>query len=265
MSHDIRTPMNAIIGFTNIALKQETKPEVRDCLEKIGDSSEHLLTLINDVLDISRIESGKTQFTPAPVDITTVADMVMDIMYGFLSNRNITFHVRRETPENPYVLADAVRIREVLVNILGNAVKFTNDGGSIIFEVSYHTGVDDRQTRVHYRVTDTGVGMSEEFVKHIFDEFSQEESGARTHYKGTGLGMTITKRYVELMNGTISVESKKGEGSTFIVELPLELTDESKVQKQDTSVAGVNMKGIKVLLAEDNDLNAEIAMVQLEI
>ena len=265
MSHDIRTPMNAIIGFTNIALKQETKPEVRNCLEKIGDSSEHLLTLINDVLDISRIESGKTQFTPAPVDITTVADMVMDITYGFLSNRNITFHVRREKPENPYVLADAVRIREVLVNILGNAVKFTDDGGSITFEVTYHPGEDDRQIRVHYRVTDNGVGMSEEFVKRIFDEFSQEESGARTHYKGTGLGMTITKRYVELMNGTISVESKKGEGSTFVVELPIELTDESKVQKQDTSVAGVNMKGIKVLLAEDNDLNAEIAMVQLEI
>ncbi|MGN0366131.1 MAG: ATP-binding protein [Suilimivivens sp.] len=264
MSHDIRTPMNAIIGFTNIALKQETKPEVRDCLKKIGDSSEHLLTLINDVLDISRIESGKTKFNPTPVDIAVVADMVMDIMCGFLVNRNITFNVRREKPENPYVLADAVRIREVLVNILGNAVKFTDDGGSITFESTYHPGEDDRHIMVRYRITDTGVGMSEEFVKHIFDEFAQEESGARTHYKGTGLGMAITKRYVDLMNGIISVESKKGEGSTFIVELPLELTDESKVQKQDTSVASVSMKGIKVLMAEDNDLNAEIAMVQLE-
>ena len=264
MSHDLRTPMNAIIGFTNIALKKETKPEVRDCLKKIGDSSEHLLTLINDVLDISRIESGKTKFNPTPVDIAVVADMVMDIMCGFLVNRNITFNVRREKPENPYVLADAVRIREVLVNILGNAVKFTDDGGSITFESTYHPGEDDRHIMVRYRITDTGVGMSEEFVKHIFDEFAQEESGARTHYKGTGLGMAITKRYVDLMNGIISVESKKGEGSTFIVELPLELTDESKVQKQDTSVASVSMKGIKVLMAEDNDLNAEIAMVQLE-
>ena len=123
---------------------------------------------------------------------------------------------------------------------------------------------DDRHIRVRYRVTDTGVGMSEEFVTHIFDEFSQEESSARTNYKGTGLGMAISKRYVDLMGGTISVESKKGEGSTFIVEFPLELTDESKVQKQDTSVSNVNMEGVRVLLAEDNELNAEIAMVQLE-
>ena len=264
MSHDIRTPMNAIIGFTNIAMKQEPKPEVKGCLEKISDSSEHLLTLINDVLDISRIESGKTKFSPSPVDITEVADVVMDIIHGFLSNREINFEVKRAKPENPYVLADAVRIREVLVNILGNAVKFTGDGGSILFESHYNPGEDDRHIVVSYRVTDTGVGMSEEFVEHIFDEFSQEESSARTHYKGTGLGMAITKRYVDLMNGTISVESKKGEGSTFVVEFPLELTDESKVQKQDTPAANMNLKGIKVLLAEDNDLNAEIAMLQLE-
>ena len=264
MSHDIRTPMNAIIGFTNIALKQEPKPEVRGCLEKIGDSSEHLLTLINDVLDISRIESGKTKFSPVPTDITEVADVVTDITNGFLSNREIEFEVRREKPENPYVLADAARIREVLVNILGNAVKFTNDGGRITFETTYHPGEDDRYFKVRYCVTDTGVGMSEEFVKHIFDEFSQEESSARTHYKGTGLGMAITKRYVDLMNGTILVESKKGEGSTFVVELPLEVTDESRVQKQEAPSSGVNLKNMKVLLAEDNDMNAEIAMLQLE-
>ena len=239
-------------------------PEVRGCLEKISDSSDHLLTLINDVLDISRIESGKTKFHPTPVDITAVADVVIDIMHGFLSNRELTFDVRRVKTEHPYVLADAVRIREVLVNILGNAVKFTEDGGSITFEVTYHPGEDDRHIRVRYRVTDTGVGMSAEFVTHIFDEFSQEESSARTNYKGTGLGMAIIKRYVDLMGGTISVDSKKGEGSTFIVEFPLELTDESKVQKQDTAVGSVNMKGVRVLLAEDNELNAEIAIVQLE-
>lgn len=264
MSHDIRTPMNAIIGFTNIAMKQETKPEVRNCLEKISDSSEHLLTLINDVLDISRIESGKTRFNPVPVDITEVADVVIDIMHGFLSNRAINFYVNMEKPKKPYVLADAVRIREVLVNILGNAVKFTDDGGSITFASEYHSGEDESHIIVRYRVTDTGVGMSREFLEHIFDEFSQEESSARTHYKGTGLGMAITRRYVELMKGTISVESEKGKGTTFIVEFPLELTDESKVQKQDMSTTGVDMKGIKILMAEDNDLNAEIAMVQLE-
>ena len=264
MSHDIRTPMNAIIGFTNIAMKHEPKPEVRGCLEKIRESSDHLLTLINDVLDISRIESGKIKFAPIPVDITVVADTVLSIMQGFLSNRNIAFHTDLAIPEKPCVLADAVRIREVLVNILGNAVKFTEDGGTIAFEASYHPGADDRHIMVRYRIVDTGVGMREEFVEHIFDEFSQEDNGARTQYKGTGLGMAITKRYVDLMGGTISVESKKGEGSAFTVEIPLELTDESNVQTQGLPAAKVNLIGAKILMAEDNDLNAEIAMVQLE-
>ena len=264
MSHDIRTPMNAIIGFTNIALKQEPKPEVRNCLNKISNSSEHLLTLINDVLDISRIESGKVKFVPIPVDIRTVADTVLGIMQGFLHDRSIEFRTNLAIPETPYVLADAVRIREVLVNILGNAVKFTEDGGSIEFDTSYHPGEDDRHMMVRYRVADTGVGMTEEFTEHIFDEFSQEESSARTQYKGTGLGMAITKRYVDLMSGTICVESEKGRGSTFIVEIPLELTDGENVQKQELPMAKADLSGVKVLLAEDNELNAEIAIVQLE-
>ena len=264
MSHDIRTPMNAIIGFTNIALKQNPNPEIKAYLDKIRDSSEHLLTLINDVLDISRIESGKMQFSPVPVDITEVADTAANVTYGFLSNRNITFRCNLEKPETPYVLADALRIREVLVNILGNAVKFTNDGGQITFDASYRPGKDARHMIACYRVADTGVGMSPEFVAHIFDEFSQEESSARTRYKGTGLGMAITKRYVDLMGGTIMIESKKGEGSTFTVELPLEVTDESRVQKRDPGAGSQELANVKVLMAEDNDLNAEIATIQLE-
>ena len=264
MSHDIRTPMNAIIGFTNIALKQNPKPEVKACLDKISDSSEHLLALINDVLDISRIESGKVQYTPAPVDITEVSDSVLSIMYGYLSNRDITFQTELGQPQTRYVLTDAVRVREVLVNILGNAVKFTNDGGTVTYAVSYHPGEDDRHVNVRYRISDTGIGMSEEFVTHIFDEFSQEEHGARTQYKGTGLGMAITKRYVDLMGGTISVESKKGVGSTFTVELPMEIADSCEGKKTDFAVGKVDLHGLKVLLAEDNDLNAEIAIVQLE-
>ena len=264
MSHDIRTPMNAIIGFTNIAMKHDPKPEVKNCLQKIGESSDHLLTLINDVLDISRIESGKIKFAPIPVDITSVPDTVLSIMQGFLANRNLIFRTNLAIAETPYVMADAVRIREVLVNILGNAVKFTEDGGTIGFEASYHPGGDDRHIMVRYRITDTGVGMTEEFLEHIFDEFSQEENGARTQYKGTGLGVAITKRYVDLMGGTISVDSKKGNGSTLTVELPMELTDESNVQKQELPAANANLMGVKILLAEDNDLNAEIAVVQME-
>ena len=264
MSHDIRTPMNAIIGFTNIALKQDPKPEIRSCLEKISDSSEHLLTLINDVLDISRIESGRIQFTPVPVDIAAVAQTVVNVISGFLSNRHITFNSHLAEPQSRYVLADAVRIREVLVNILGNAVKFTPDGGTITFETCYLPGADERHILVRYRVADTGVGMSEEFIGHIFDEFSQEESSARTQYKGTGLGMAITKRYVDLMGGTISVESRKGEGSTFTVELPMELTDERGIQKREYAADSSDLTGVRVLMAEDNDLNAEIATIQLE-
>ena len=264
MSHDIRTPMNAIIGFTNIAMKHDPKPEVKNCLQKIGESSDHLLTLINDVLDISRIESGKIKFAPIPVDITSVPDTVLSIMQGFLANRNLIFRTNLAIAETPYVMADAVRIREVLVNILGNAVKFTEDGGTIGFEASYHPGGDDRHIMVRYRITDTGVGMTEEFLEHIFDEFSQEENGARTQYKGTGLGMAITKRYVDLMGGTISVDSKKGNGSTLTVELPMELTDESNVQKQELPAANANLMGVKILFAEDKDLNAEIAVVQME-
>ena len=264
MSHDIRTPMNAIIGFTNIARKYNPNPEVENCLQKIRESSEHLLTLINDVLDISRIESGKIKFAPIGVDIVEVVDTVLSIIYGFLSNRNITFHTHLAVPETRYVLADVVRIREVLVNILGNAVKFTGDGGSITFTSDYLPGADDRHMIVRYRVTDTGVGMTKEFVKRIFDEFSQEESSARTHYKGSGLGMAISKRYVDLMGGNISVESEKGKGSTFTVELPLELTEADKVQKQASPGDSTDLTGVKILMAEDNDLNAEIAMVQLE-
>ena len=264
MSHDIRTPMNAIIGFTNIAMKHNPRPEVYNCLRKISTSSEHLLTLINDVLDISRIESGKIKYAPIPVDITAVADTVLNIMQGFLSNRKITFRTELAAVETPYVLADAVRIREVLVNILGNAVKFTDDGGTIRFEVSYLPGTDEGHILARYRISDTGIGMSEEFVGHIFDEFSQEETSARTQYKGTGLGMAITKRYVDLMGGTITVESRKDEGSTFTVEIPLELTDGSCIQKQNAPASQAELAGVRILLAEDNDLNAEIATTQLE-
>ena len=264
MSHDIRTPMNAIIGFTNIAMKQNPKPEIKTCLEKISDSSDHLLALINDVLDISRIESGKVQYTPAPVDIAEVSESVLTIMYGYLSDRDITFHTESGQPTTPYVMTDAVRVREGLVNILGNAVKFTSDGGTVTYKVSYHPGEDDRHITVRYQISDTGIGMSEDFVDHIFDEFSQEEHGARTQYKGTGLGMTITKRYVDLMGGTISVVSKKGVGSTFTVELPMEIANSCEIMKTDFSASKADLNGLNVLLAEDNDLNAEIAIVQLE-
>ena len=264
MSHDIRTPMNAIIGFTNIALHQDSVPEMHNCLKKIEESSDHLLSLLNDVLDISRIESGKVEFSPVPANITAVTDSVIEIVKGMILNRELNFEVHREPLQNPYVMTEPVRIREILVNILNNAVKFTKDGGTIRFDAGSRPGADAQHIVICYRIKDTGIGMSEEFQKKLFDEFAQEENGVRTQYKGTGLGMPISKKYVELMGGTITVDSRKGVGTTFTVEMPMELTNAEKVEKTKPLVQHNDLKGIKVLLAEDNDLNAELATILLE-
>ena len=264
MSHDIRTPMNAIIGFTNIARKQAVSEETKNCLDKISDSSELLLTLINDVLDISRIESGKAVINCSPVDITAVTDGALNVTSGLLSRRDLTFDVKRDKPENPWVMADSVRIREILVNLLGNAVKFTPDGGTIRFHSGYSVSGDGKTLLAYFEISDTGVGMSEEFQKHIFDEFSQEQSNARTQYQGTGLGMAITKRYIDMMGGTISVRSEKNKGSVFTVELPLDIVEQKDIPVPEVPVDPCRVSGLHVLLAEDNDLNAEIAAVQLE-
>ena len=219
---------------------------------------------MNDILDLSRIESGKVVFSPVPADITAVTDSAIEIINGTLLNRSLNFEVHREPMENPYVMTEPVRIREILVNILNNAVKFTNDGGTIRLDVSNRPGADAQHRVVCYRVQETGVGMSEEFLTKLFDEFAQEQNDARTQYKGTGLGMPITKGYVELMGGTIAVESKKGVGTTFTVEIPMELTSSEKVEKTKKPAKRKSLKGIKVLLAEDNDLNAELATILLE-
>ena len=264
MSHDIRTPMNAIIGFTNIALHQDSVPEMHNCLKKIEESSDHLLSLLNDVLDLSRIESGKVEFSPVPANITAVTDSVIEIVKGMLLNRELNFEVHREPLQNPYVMTEPVRIREILVNILNNAVKFTKDGGTIRFDAGSRPGADAQHIVICYRIKDTGIGMSEEFQKKLFDEFAQEENGVRTQYKGTGLGMPISKKYVELMGGTITVDSRKGIGTTFTVEIPMELTNAENVEKTKPLVQHYDLTGIKVLLAEDNDLNAELATILLE-
>ena len=264
MSHDIRTPMNAIIGFTNIALHQNKVSDIHDSLEKVQKSSNHLLSLLNDVLDFSRIESGKVTISPEPVDITQLTDNVQAIMNGLLYNRDLKFEVHREGLKNPYVLADVLRIREVLVNLLGNAVKFTKDGGEITLDISSYPGADEKHIITRYVVRDNGIGMSEEFQKKLFDPFSQEDdANARTQYKGTGLGMAITKKYVDMMGGSIAVESKKGAGSTFTVEIPLELPEQVIPSEQKQHLHR-DLTGIHVLMAEDNDLNAELATMILE-
>ena len=264
MSHDIRTPMNAIVGFTDIAMKRKPDKEVEDCLKKIRQSSEYLMTLINDVLDISRIESGKLEYKPVPADLRDIINTVSSIARGYMENRDLNFCVSREELKTPYVMADELRIREVLLNIISNAVKFTKDGGTISFVAENCPGNDEHHVIVRYRISDTGIGMSEEFQSRIFDEFTQENDGARTSYKGTGLGMAIAKKYVDLMGGKIEVSSRQGIGSTFTVEIPLRIAEQVLTEKEEKLRKDMDLHGLHVLLAEDNDLNAEIAVSLLE-
>lgn len=264
MSHDIRTPMNAIVGFTDIAMKKKPDKEIEDCLKKIRQSSEYLMTLINDVLDISRIESGKLEYKPVLVGLRDIVNTVLSIARGYTENRDLNFCVSREEFKNPYVMADELRIREVLLNIISNAVKFTKDGGTISFAAENCPGNDEHHVIVRYRISDTGIGMSEEFQTKIFDEFSQENSGARTSYKGTGLGMAIAKQYVDLMGGKIEVSSRQGIGSTFTVEIPLLIAEHVRTEKEEKLRKDMDLHGLHVLLAEDNDLNAELAVDLLE-
>ena len=264
MSHDIRTPMNAIVGFTDIAMKRKPDKEVENCLKKIRQSSEYLMTLINDVLDISRIESGKLEYKPVPADLRDIINTVSSIARGYMENRDLNFCVSREELKTPYVMADELRIREVLLNIISNAVKFTKDGCTISFVAENCPGNDEHHVIVRYRISDTGIGMSEEFQSRIFDEFTQENDGARTSYKGTGLGMAIAKKYVDLMGGKIEVSSRQGIGSTFTVEIPLRIAEQVLTEKEEKLRKEMDLHGLHVLLAEDNDLNAEIAVSLLE-
>ena len=264
MSHDLRTPMNAIVGFTDIAMKRKPDKEVENCLKKIRQSSEYLTTLINDVLDISRIESGKLEYKPVPTDLRDMINTVLSIAKGYMENRDLNLYVSREKLKTPYVMADELRIREVLLNIISNAVKFTKDGGTISFAAENAPGNDENHIIVRYRISDTGIGMSEEFQTRIFDEFSQENGGARTSYKGAGLGMAIAKQYVDLMGGKIEVSSRKGIGSTFTVEIPLLIAEQILSEKEEKLRKDMDLHGLHVLLAEDNDLNAEIAAALLE-
>ena len=260
MSHDMRTPINAIIGYTGIAMKNNPSDEVKNCLEKIDESSEHLLSLINDVLDLTRVESGKVKYNPVPADVKNITDSALDIVTGFLTNRDISFKIQREEAKIPNVLVDPVRLRDVLVNILSNAVKFTPDGGTITFEARCQEKGGDGYINMHYRISDTGIGMSEEFTKEVFEEFAQEDSGARTQYKGTGLGMSIVKELIEKMQGTIEVTSQQGVGTTYVFRLPFYIDCEGqRIQEVKTRIAGKELVRFHVLLVEDNEINMEIA------
>lgn len=263
MSHDIRTPINGIMGMTEIALKNiDDKDRVLDCLQKIDGSSGHLLSLVNDVLDMSRIESGKVQISHKPLNILELLRHCSSIISGQLQGRDIMFTEEFQNIENPHILGDELHLRQVLINILGNAVKFTPDGGRIYFRVREFSA-EGEAARFHIEIEDTGIGMKPEFLPHIFEPFAQEDGGNRSSYKGTGLGMSITKKFMDLMGGTVEVQSEPGKGTLFRLELPVEI-DREWQGEQESAGQQTTLAGARVILAEDNDLNMEIAVFMLE-
>jgi signal transduction histidine kinase/CheY-like chemotaxis protein len=263
MSHDIRTPINGIVGMTGIALRNTTNPErVEDCLHKIHESSQHLCSLIDDVLDMSRIESGKVSENKAPFDMILTAEKCSSIIRGQLLDKKIDFLTDFETIQHSKLMGDAPHLERIIINILGNAVKFTKEGGKIIFRIQELTD-DGKNALFRMQFQDTGVGMSKEFLPKVFDAFAQDINKSRTNYQGTGLGMSITKQFVEMLHGTIDVKSEKDVGTEFTVEIPFTIdwnVEESGVPKQNE----LTLAGYKILLVEDNEINAEIAAEILE-
>ena len=267
MSHDIRTPINGIMGMLDIAEENfEDQARVRDCLTKMRGAASHLLSLVNDVLDMSKIESGGMKLLNNPFDLRVLLQACCDIVEGQITERNLTFTKQIGPFWHPYLVGSELHVRQVLINILSNAVKYTPDGGTIRFcakETLYEEGL------VHLRIeiTDNGIGMSEEFLQHIFEPFTQEQRSSRTHYKGTGLGMAITKKLVDQMHGSLDVESEPGKGSTFIVRLslPVDPTPHPVAEQQPAMQEDApTLAGLHLLLAEDNELNSEIAVTLLE-
>ena len=262
MSHDIRTPMNAIVGYTNIAKGNMNDPgTVTNALEKIGSSSHYLLSLINDILDISKIESGKMQINLGPCDLGNIFRRIEDITALQAKNKSLILTYRHESVRHYRVNADELRIEQVLVNIISNAIKYTPAGKTVDL-IAEEEPAEGNRYLYRFIVRDTGIGISEEYLPHIFESFTREEKSTVNRIQGTGLGLAITAKVVELMGGTISVKSTLGEGSEFTVELELESldTEENDAKPEQDSI---DLSGCRVLLVEDNEINAEIAQVIL--
>ena len=248
MSHDIRTPMNAIIGFATIAVSHiDNKEQVRDCLQKVLSSSNHLLSLINDILDMSRIESGKVQIKEQECNISELMHNLVNIIQPQVKAKQLELFIDTFEVANEDVIADALKLNQVFINLLSNAVKYTPAGGTISFRImqktTFHHGYGDYV----FIIKDNGIGMSPEFVKHIFEPFERESTATQSGIQGTGLGMAITRNIVEMMNGTISVESEVGKGSVFTVELTLKLQDIKKNAEQLKE-----LEGLRALVVDDD-------------
>ena len=269
MSHDIRTPMNVILGYAQLMedeLNGKGMPETLEHLEKLQQSGNLLLSIINNVLDMARIESGRMELDENYGRIEDVQQSLIELFEDEAKRKNITYNFRMNV-EHGHVLTDITKVEEIFVNILSNAIKYTPDGGSVIVNVDELPCDEPGYMIVRTRVSDTGIGMSKEYLTKIFEAFTREQNTTKSKIAGTGLGMSIVKKYVDLLGGTIDVESELGKGSTFTVTLKHKIADESYYEKKyaENPVTGSEiLEGRKILLAEDNDLNAEIAEAILE-
>ena len=269
MSHDIRTPMNAILGYAQLMeeeLKEKDLPETSDHLEKLQQSGNLLLSIINNVLDMARIESGKMEIDENYGRIEDIRQTLFEIFGDEAKKKNIALHYTINV-EHEHILTDTTKVKEIFVNILSNAIKYTPSGGSVMINIDELVCDEPGYMMVRTRVSDTGIGMSQDYLTKIFDAFTRERNTTKSKITGSGLGMSIVKRYVDLLGGTIDVESELGKGSTFTVTLKHRIADESYyVKKHDegSGTASKILEGRNILLAEDNDLNAEIAEAILE-
>ena len=264
MSHDIRTPMNAIIGFTALAQTHiDDRGQVEDYLKKISVSSQHLLSLINDVLDMSRIESGKVTLEAKPVHLPELVHELRDIIQAVVSKKDLSLTLDTVGVENEDVIADPLRLEQILINVLANAVKFTPDGGQISLWIVQKDTAPAGYADFEFHIKDNGIGMSEEFQKHIFEQFARERTSTVSKIQGTGLGMAITKSLVDMMGGGITVKSEQGKGSEFTISLRFPI-GEAKTGQTPPAAKASAFTGKKLLVVEDNELNLEIASTLLK-
>ncbi len=253
MSHDIRTPMNAIIGLTTIAEKNiDDKKSVKECLRKVSLASNHLLTLINDILDISKVESGKLNFSPATFSLVETADNLVNLSQPMVKEKNIVFSFRTRGIDKEYLVADQLRINQIYINLLSNAIKYTEPGGSVSVDLKEEESQKPGCVKLTYIVTDTGMGMSAEFMANMYQPFSRQTDSRVNSIQGTGLGLTITKKMVDLMGGTIDCQSELGKGTTFTVVLEVPVASQQKAE--------MKFDAIDVLIADDDEVLLETAV-----
>lgn len=265
MSHDLRTPMNAIIGYAELMEAHWGEKEVTtNYLQKLKGASQFLLALIGNVLEIARIESGKETLNEAPWNLMMLEETLDILLDGEISRKQLTVN-RNVNIRHANVYCDALKIREIIMNLLSNAVKYTSEGGKIVLDIEEKPSARDGFMTLQIRVSDNGIGISKEYVPYIFDAFTRERSSSESGIIGTGLGLHIVKSFVDLMNGDISVKSEPGKGTCFTVEISCRKIPEEELQQQmEEQPENVSLAGRRLLLAEDNGLNAEIAMTILQ-